>query len=300
MPPSPGRLKAVPHPKTDLKSPMIPPPQPGLGGSLVRPPRPLRISPQPAHEPHGLPQPTRMGKMIPSLVVTVLELHFEFVAETVSYEEGGDVIVVEIGTLVVTVDPRLLVPTMARRKGTDEVPEEVVIALVVEAWEAVDEAEKVKVCPGEAVVDSFELEDDELDDVLDVDEVPVDPEAVPSGYGCELLLLDEVPDERVLLEVVNDVVPPVLPVGKFFPVEDPFEYVYDVEVNDDREQFPMLLKEEEPVLRKPLELLLEVDSPEAHGSVEVVPELAVVPEAASWRAFILAYRPAVEGRVNGG
>lgn len=75
IPPNPGRLKAVPQPKIDLKSPMKPPSQPDLGGSVVNPPSPLRMRPQPAQIPHFLPQPTSTGKMIPSLVVTVLEVH---------------------------------------------------------------------------------------------------------------------------------------------------------------------------------------------------------------------------------
>lgn len=76
--------------------------------------------------------------MIPSLVVTVLELHCEFDAETVPNRMGGAVIVVEIGTLVVIVDPRLLIPIMGIKNGVDEEVEEVVAVDVGKFWGNVD------------------------------------------------------------------------------------------------------------------------------------------------------------------
>ncbi|KAL9135694.1 MAG: hypothetical protein Q9175_003095 [Cornicularia normoerica] len=137
--------------------------------------------PQPAQAPHFLPQPTITGKIIPSLVVTVLELHFEFVAEIVSNSIGGDVIVVVMGTLVGIVEPRRLTPTIPRRKGAEEAREEVNVALITGIWEVVDETDEDKVCPGEATVESLGLEDTESGDGTDVDE-----------DGCEVTLLESV------------------------------------------------------------------------------------------------------------
>lgn len=150
---SPGRLKAVPQPNIDRKSPTTPPPQPDLAGSLVRPPSPSRMSPQPAQVPHFLPQPTSTGKIIPSLVVTVLELHSLFVAESVSNPLGDDVMVVVMGILVDTAEPKVLVPMISRKKGADELPDRVEAAVVGGVWEIVDEAEDDRVCPGEAVIE---------------------------------------------------------------------------------------------------------------------------------------------------
>ena len=132
---------------------MMPSPQPGLGGSVVRPPSPSRMSPQPAQVPHFSPQPTSTGKVIPSLAVTVLELHSLCFAERVWNPLGDDVMVVVIGTLVVIVEPRLLIPMIPRKKGADEVPDGVEVAVVTEVWEGVDEAGDDKVCLGEAVIE---------------------------------------------------------------------------------------------------------------------------------------------------
>lgn len=73
--------------------------------------------------------------------------------EIVSNPLGGDVMVVVMGTLVLIVEPKLLVPIIPRKKSAEDVPDGMMVALVTAVWEDVDEAENDKICRVEAVVE---------------------------------------------------------------------------------------------------------------------------------------------------
>lgn len=111
----------------------------------------------------------------------------------------------------------------------------------------------------------IEVEEVEIDGVIDVG--PEDPEA--ELYGCEMLGLDDVPVLTIELYPTDETVPP----GPFMP-DDPFEYVYEAEENDDAEQLPILLPDAQLAL-----------------------EFEVGPVAAFCRAFIRASTFAVD-RIN--
>lgn len=280
------------------------------------------IRPQPAQVPHLLPQPTKTGNTIPELVVTVFVFQSLFVAETVSKLTGGDVMVVDIGTLVVIVEPKLLVPIIPSRNGAEvELAEEdVAVVIVLEDRDVVDDTEDDEDCPGTAVADPFAFEDTEVVDMVDNCEELVEAEVVPFKDSAEPELLavdvpfvamtvledvlepaldmtdvllndetEEVSDALLLVDVVSEVVPMV---PKVLPIDDEFVNEYGADDDDDDDdnvddvddlvQFPMLVDDEELLLNDPLELLLDDDVPDAQGSCELVVEAEVV--TASWRA----------------
>lgn len=133
----------------------------------------------------------------------------------------------------------------------------------------------------------------------DVDNKAANSNAVPFEDDCEVTTLESdklsvdiawVDEAPVMFDVIDAA---VTLLHKLFPVDDALENAYDVDVNDDGAQFLILLEE---VGLEPLEVPLEAESPGAQGIVEDTLKLVVEPEAISWRASRLIFRPRVENK----